>query len=144
MNKVDENIKAYSYQDFKEDLNIFGDCCFKVLFVLYGFLQFFATWELMVKAFHHDNIIILLASIVLGFFPIIGTGFGIYGAYAVWGWDLSYAIFVFIVPYFIVNGPLLLVAFYEYYKDCKRWKAEEEAEQGNTAQINSASTSFSS
>lgn len=125
-NRMDEGIKKYSYEDFREGLNIIGDISFKIIYFCYGFLQFFATWSALVKLFHHDNIIILITSFVLGFLPLVGTGFGIYGAYTAWGWNLSNAILVFfVVPYFIVNGPLLMIAFFEMYKDWKRWQSEK-------------------
>jgi len=118
-------IKEYSYQDFKENMNIICHAFFRLLYVCYGLLQFFATWAGLVKVFHQDNLIILLTSLVLGFLPFIGTPFGIYGAQIGWGWDLSYSIFIFVAPYFVANGPLLLIAFFDMYKDGNRWKMEE-------------------
>jgi hypothetical protein len=121
-----EKIKNFSYEDFKWNVNIVGHISFKIIYFCYGFLQFLATWSGFVKVFHHDNIIIQLASFVFGFIPLIGTGFGIFGAVVGWGWSLSQSILIFfIIPYFIVNGPLLMIGFYDIYKDCKRWQSEK-------------------
>ena len=123
--KIDESFKKYSYQDFKNHMNIICHSSFRILYVFYGVLQFFATWAGLVKIFHHDNIVIQSASLILGFFPFIGTFSGLYGAYIGWDWSLSYSLFVFITPYFIVNGPILLIAFFDIYKDIKRWEMEK-------------------
>lgn len=123
---INERIKKYSYKEFKEAVNIVGHISFIIIYFCYGFLQFFATWSALVKVFHHDNIIILLASLGLGFVPLIGTGFGIFGAHIGWGWHLSNCVLIFfVIPYFIVNGPLLMIAFFDMYKDWKRWQSEK-------------------
>lgn len=125
-NKADKEIKKISYQEFKEAVNIIGHLSFRIIYLCYGLLQFFATWNALVKIFHHDNIIIQLASLGLGFVPVIGTGFGIVGAHLGWGWSLSHSIVIFfIIPYSIVNGPLLMIAFFDMYKDWKRWQTEK-------------------
>lgn len=117
-------VKKYSYEDFKDHMNSICHTAFKIFYVSYGIFQFFAIWAGFVNVFHHDNIIMLLASLVLGFLPFIGTVFGIYGAQIAWGWDIPYSMFIFIAPYFIANGPLLLIGFFDIYKDCKRWEEE--------------------
>lgn len=120
----DEEIARYSYQDFKEHVNIFGHISFIIIYFCYGFLQFFATWNVLAKVLHHDNIVISLVSLVLGFVPVIGTVFGIIGAHWGWGWHLSHSILIFfVIPYFIVNGPLLMIGFFDIYKDWKRWQS---------------------
>lgn len=123
---ISKGLKNCSYQDFKTNMNIICHLIFRILYVAYGFFQFFATWAGFVKIFHHDNIIILLTSCILGFFPFIGTLSGLYGAHIGWGWSLSYSLFIFIVPYFIANGPMFLIVFYDIYKDSRRWKMEKE------------------
>lgn len=121
---ANEKIEKFSYKKFKETVNIIGHISFKIIYVFYGFLQFFATWSGLVKTFHHDNIIIQLASLGLGFVPVIGTGFGIYGAHVGWEWNLFNSILIFfIIPYFIVNGPLLMIGCFDIYKDWKRWQS---------------------
>lgn len=121
-----EEIKKYSYKNFKEHVNIVGHISYKILYVCYSFAQFFALHSALVKAFHNDNIIIMLTSFVLGFIPFLGTLFGIYGAHVGWGWGLSHAVLIFfVIPYFIVNGPLLMIVCYDIYKDWKRWQTEK-------------------
>jgi len=125
-NKRNEEATKDSYEIFKDKLFVLNFISFKIIYVFYGFVQFFATWNALVKVFHHDNIIMMLASLVLGFLPFIGTGFGIYGAHTTWGWSLLQTILIFLViPYFIVNGPLLMVGFFDMYKDWLRWQSEE-------------------
>lgn len=117
---TDYKIKKYSYEKFKWDMNIFCHTIFRIAFVIYGFLQFFVTHAAFVKILHQDNIFIQLVSLILGFFPFIGTFLGVYCAQVAWGWDLPYSIIIFISPYFIAHGPLLLIAFVDIYKDSHR------------------------
>lgn len=118
-------IKGYSYQDFKWDMNIICHLTFKAAYVCYSVLQFFATWAGLVKISHTDNIFTFLISLGLGFLPFFGTFFGIFGAHTGWGWDLTYSFMVFLAPYVVVNGPILLIASIDIYKDWLRWKSEE-------------------
>lgn len=123
--RICEGLKKYSYQDFKIHMNIICHLSFRIFYFCYGVLQFFATWAGLVKVFHHANIITMLASLVLGFFPFIGTLSGLYGAHIAWGWSLPYSLLVFLSPYFVANGPLLLIAFFDIYKDSKRLEMEK-------------------
>lgn len=121
---AEKNTK-FTYKEFKEAVNICGHISFIIIYFCYGFVQTFATWGLFGKIFHQDNIITALGSVILGFLPVIGTGFGIFGAHSAWGWNLPNAILIFfVIPYFIVNGPLLMIGFYDMYKDWKRWQSE--------------------
>lgn len=122
---INDRFKKYSYLDFKTNMNTICNLVFKISYVCCSLLQFFATWAGLVKIFHNDNIILQLASFVLGFLPLIGTISGLYGAHIGWGWSLSYSLFVFIAPYLIVNSPMFLIAFFEIYKDVKRWKIKK-------------------
>lgn len=123
--KISESLKEYSYQNFKHLVNIICHLFFRIFYFCYGILQFFATWAGLVKVSHYDNIITLLVSLGLGFFPFIGTFSGIWGAQTAWGWSLPYSLFIFITPYFVANGPLLLIAFFDIYKDSKYLKMSE-------------------
>lgn len=118
-------IKKYSYQDFKWQLNITCHSLFRITYVLCGAMQAYATWCGLVDVFHRNNIVVLVTSIILGFSPVIGSGFGIYGAYTSWGWSLLHCFVIFIIPYFIVNSPLLMIAFVDMYKDWQRWQTEK-------------------
>lgn len=128
--KVTE-IKKYSYQDFKWHLNITCHSLFRITYVLCGAMQAYATWCGLVDVLHRNNIVVLAASIGLGFVPVIGSGFGIYGAHMSWGWSLLHGFVVFIIPYFIVNTPLLMIAFVDMYKDWLRWQAEKRDKRTN-------------
>lgn len=123
--KVNEESNKFSYQDLREITNIFCSISFKIFYVCYGVLQFFAIWDGLLNISHHNSIIMLLVSLGLAFTPLVGTCFGIWGAHICWGWNLSHSIIVFIIPYFFVNGPLLMITLFETYKDVKRWRAEE-------------------
>lgn len=123
--RINEWIKNYSYQDFKTHMNIICHFSFRIFYFCYGVFQFFATWAGLVKVFHYDNAILILSSFVLGFLPFVGTLSGMYGAHIAWGWSLSYSMFVFIAPYFLAHGPLLLIAFFDIYKDSKRLEMEK-------------------
>lgn len=123
--RISEWLKKYSYQDFKTHMNIICHLSFRIFYFFYGVLQFFATWAGLVKVFNHDNLIVILASFVLGFFPFVGTLSGLYGAHIAWGWSLPYSLLVFIAPYFVAHGPLLLIAFFDIYKDSKRLEMEK-------------------
>lgn len=119
-----EELSKFSYQDLREIVNVFCDFAFKLSYVGYGVLQFFAILTGLSNVFHHSNVIMFLISLVLGFTPFIGTCFGIWGAHIGWGWDLFHSIFVFVIPYVIVNGPIQMIILFEAYKDIKRWKVE--------------------
>lgn len=119
--------KSFSYQDLREVINTFCAFSCKIFYICYGVLQFFAIWDGLLTVFHHNNPVIILVALLLGFFPFcpfVGTGFGIWGAHTGWGIGLSQSVFIFIIPYFFVNFPLLMITAYETYKDVKRWKTE--------------------
>lgn len=117
-------VRNFSYEDLKWHLNVFCHTVFRIMFVLYGFLQFAVTHAAIVKYIENDNIFICITSLVLGFFPFLGTISGIYCSQIVWGWSLPYSIFVFIVPYFIAHGPLWIIICVDIYKDSQRWRTE--------------------
>lgn len=118
--------KEFSYQDLREIVVTVGYFAFKVIYIFYGIVQFLVTWNALAKVFHQSNVIIWLASLVLGFTPFVGTVFGIFGAHVGWGWSLLHSIMIFfVIPYTIVNGPVFMLVFYDIYKDCKRWQAEK-------------------
>lgn len=123
-NKAEKTKKSF-YENLREVINVFCNFSFEISYVCFGILQFFAIWTGLLNVFHNNNIITLLVSLGLGFAPFIGTVFGIWGAHAGWGWDLSRSIFTFVIPYVIVNGPISMIILYETYKDIKRWRAEE-------------------
>lgn len=124
-NDINREFQKYSYQDFREFTNILCHTCFRIFYIYYGLLQFFATKAALIKVFHYDNIITSLISFILGFCPFIGPFFGIWGAHSVWEWSISYSSLIFIAPYFLANSPIFLIIIYEICKDVKRWKAEE-------------------
>lgn len=124
-NRLNLKIKKFTYQDLRETMNIFCGISFKILYILYGFLQFSIIWDYFLNVFHTDNIISFLISLILGFFPFIGTICGIYGADICLNWSLFKSGLVFILPYFIVNGPIIMIILFEVYKDVKRWRIKE-------------------
>lgn len=125
---TESEIKKYSYQDLKWHVNIIGHLSFKIIYVCFGCLQFFATWAGLAKFFDYDSIFIWLASLVLGFIPVIGTGFGIFGAHIGWGWSLFDSILIFfIIPYSICNVPIYIIGIIDMYRDWKRWQSCEKS-----------------
>lgn len=118
-------VKNYSYQDFRGHLNIFCHFCFRVTCICWGFMQFSAIWAGLIKVFHHESIIMPLISFILAFLPVAGPVLALICAHACWGWGLFYSMSFFILPYFLVNSPLQMIALFEFYKDWQRWKAEE-------------------
>lgn len=123
-NKICDGFKNYSYMIFKENLNTFCHFFFRLVYVCYGILQFYAVWGYLTKVFHSSNTIVLLVSLILAFCPFVGPIAGVIGAHMCLGWNIFYSMFFFISPYFLVNTPLHLIAVYEYYKDRKRWELE--------------------
>lgn len=119
-------INSLTYQDLRETVNVICDLFFKTFFVGYGILKFFAISAGLLGIFHHDNIFLLLISSLLAFLPIIGTLLGIWGSCTSWGWGIWNAIFIFTIPYFIVNCPIFMIIFFEAYKDIKRWQVEKQ------------------
>lgn len=119
------DLNSFTYQDLRETVNILCDWAFKVFFIGYGILQFFAISSGLLKIFHHDGIFTLLISSILAFFPFVGSVLGIWGACISWGWNLWNAIFIFTLPYFIIHGPMFMIILYESYKDIKRWQMEK-------------------
>lgn len=120
-----KDVRKFAYEDLREVVNILCNLSLKILFVFYGFFQFSIIWDYFLKVFRTDNIITSLISLILGFFPFIGTICGIYGSHVCWGWSLFHSAFIFLLPYFIVNGPIQMIIIYEVYKDVKRWKSEK-------------------
>lgn len=120
------DINRFTYKDLRETVNIICDLFFKIFFLGYGILKFFAISSVLLKFFHHDNIFILLFSSLFAFLPIIGSIFGICGACTSWGWNVKSSILIFTIPYFIVNGPIFMIILFETYKDIKRWRSEKQ------------------
>lgn len=117
-----EEIKKYSYQDFKESANIFCYFIFILTYLFLGFFQFFVIWTSLTKILHHDSIMIAIISFLLGFIPIIGTVFGIFAVHFNWGWSFSHALIILVIPYLISNTPLFMITLYDIYTDWKRWQ----------------------
>ena len=122
-NKTDEENQKYTYWDFKEHANIICHTCFRTTYIACGILQFFAIWVGLTRISHHDNMLIMIASFILGFLPFIGALFGIISAHINWSWSFHYCLFVFIIPYFIANAPLFMIALYDFHKDQQHWKS---------------------
>jgi hypothetical protein len=119
------DFNSLTYQDFKETVNILCDLTFKIFFIGYGILQFFAISSGLLRIFHHDSIFILLISTLFAFLPVMGSILGVWGACTSWGWNIWSSILIFSLPYFVVNGPLLMITFFETYKDMRRWQAQK-------------------
>lgn len=113
------------YVLFKDYVNYFCHACFRLLYVCLGVFQFFAIKNIFAQVFQHDNAIIAVVSFVLAFIPVFGQLFATYGACSCWGWDVLHAGAVFMLPYLLVHSPLFMVAFFDIYKDYRRWKIEE-------------------
>lgn len=113
------------YVLFKDYVNYFCHACFRIVYVCFGFLQFFAIQSIFVQVLHFNNVITSLISFVLAFIPVLGPILALYGACLSWGWSNSFAVVVFILPYIFVHFPLFMVTFVDIYKDWKRWNAEE-------------------
>lgn len=120
-----EDFDNFTYQDLREVVNILCDLAFKVFFIGYGILQFFAISSGLLRIFHHDGILVLLISSVLAFLPVVGSILGAVGAYASWGWSIWNTLLVFSMPYLIIHGPMFMIIFFETYKDIRRWQAEK-------------------
>lgn len=121
----DADAKKFSYQNLRDMVNIFCNFSFNIFYVGYGILQFFAIWDGLLNISHHNSIIMLLVSLGLAFTPVVGTCLGIWGASSAWGWSLFYSVSIFIIPYFFVNVPLLIIALFEIYNDTKKWRTEK-------------------
>lgn len=119
-----ESLNNFTYQDLRETINVLCDLAFKICFISYGILQFFAISSGLLKFLHSDNIFVLLISSVLAFLPVIGSLLGAWGACVSWGWGVWNSIVIFFVPYVIINGPIFMIILFEYYKDIKRWQKE--------------------
>lgn len=121
-----EEISKYSYEDFREHLNILCEIFFRIFYVSYGFVQFLLTLSLFTKVFHDINLFTFLSALVLGYFPVVGTAFGILGSHAIWGWSWSNSVLIFFaIPYFISIGPILMIVLFEAYKDWQRWQSNK-------------------
>lgn len=118
------DLNSLTYQDLKETVTILCDLAFKVFFVGYGILQFFAISSGLLKIFHHDGIFTLLISSILAFLPVVGSILGVWGACTSWGWNIWNAIIIFALPYVIIHGPMFMIILCESYKDIKRWQEE--------------------
>lgn len=123
-NQVIEGIKSYSYEDLRWHLNYICHSAFRLTCVCLGFIQFFAIWGALANIFPSHNIITPLISLILAFIPLVGTVLGAIAAYANWDWNLFGSLCFFILPYFIANSPLNMIAVYETCKDMQRWKIE--------------------
>lgn len=118
------DLSNFTYQDFRDTVNILCDLAFKTFFIGYGILQFFAISSGLLRFLHYDNFFVLLISSMFAFLPIIGSILGAWGACTSWGWNIWNSICIFAVPYVIIHGPLLMITLFESYKDIKRWQRE--------------------
>lgn len=122
---AEEEPKKYSWQDLREHINIFCNLSLRIFYICCSVLQFFATMAGFSHIFPSHNIFAAIVSLPLALFPIVGTLFGIWGAYTAWGWYLSHATIVFVTPYFIVLGPMYMISIVEFCRDVNRWQAEK-------------------
>lgn len=118
------DLNNFTYQNFREMVNVMCDLAFKFFFISYGILQFFAISSGLLSFLHYDNFFVLLISSLLAFLPIIGSILGAWGACTSWGWSLWNSIFIFTLPYIIIHGPIFMITLFESYKDIKRWQTE--------------------
>lgn len=122
---MDERVlfnRNYSYENLKWHLNIFCHTVFRIMFIVYGFLQSAVIHSAMVKTFNDDNVFVFALALILGFFPFVGTFLGIFCAQIVWAWNFPHSVFVFFAPYFIAHGPLWVIICVDIYKDSLRWR----------------------
>lgn len=122
---TNETINKFTYKDLKENINIFCNFSLKITYVCFGFLQFAVIWNYFLKVCRTDNIFTFLASLILGFFPFVGTLLGAYSVHICWKWDLFHSVLVFISPYMLIHGPMLMIILFETYKDIKRWHSRK-------------------
>lgn len=120
-----EIVNKFNYKNLREFINIFCNFSLKITYICFGFLQFSVIWSYFLNVFRIDNIFTFLISLVLGFFPFVGTFLGIYGAHICWKWSLSYSTFIFTIPYLIIHGPMFMIILFEAYKDIKCWHSKK-------------------
>lgn len=107
-------IEKYSLETLKEKIYQFTTVSFYISYLALGALQFFATWAGMFEYFHNNFIVVFFVSSFVSFIPFVGTGFGIYGAHVGWGWNLPLAVALFIGPYVIIGGLVLLAGLIDF------------------------------
>lgn len=66
-----------------------------VLYIVIGLIQFSAVWAGISLAFGFSGLGGFLLSMFLGWFPLIGSILGIWGAIYAWEWPWYLAIFLF-------------------------------------------------
>ncbi len=77
---------------------------FGIAYFLVGLFQFFAAWDGVKLAFGVGNVMGFIISGLVTYVPLLGSAFGVYGAYNVWEWSLiaSILLFFWYVPVFLV------------------------------------------
>jgi len=118
-------IKKYALEDLKESIFSFSTISFQISYLALGALQFFATWAGMFKLCHNNFIIVFFVSSFVSFIPLVGTGFGIYGAHTGWGWNLFASILLFVGPYLLIGGVVLIAVIIGLFEDWSKKKNYE-------------------
>ena len=83
---------------------------FPVFFIVITILQFIAGLDGLMHLFNLHWIFAGFAAAVLVLMPAIGPMVGLYGAVAVWEWNIWLALFLFFWPYFIYFGLIMFGA----------------------------------
>lgn len=77
---------------------------FPVFYIVITILQFIAALDGIMHIFGLHWIFAGFAAVFLALMPAIGPMAGLYGAVAVWKWNIWLALFLFFWPYFILFG----------------------------------------
>ncbi|MEI8377937.1 MAG: DUF805 domain-containing protein [bacterium] len=96
-----EEKPSFSWQKLKDQILSASGACLYITYLLLGLVQFLATWAGLEETFHNNIIPFLLAGFV-AYIPLVGTGFGIYGAHVGWGLSLLSSILIFTAPYILM------------------------------------------
>lgn len=80
----------------------------QIAYFVIGIVQFFAVWDgaehLIGAESFFGRMAAFLLSLFVTYIPLVGSGFGVYGAVNVWDWSLtkSLVLFFWYVPVFVV------------------------------------------
>ncbi|MFY2824506.1 hypothetical protein [Ruegeria sp. MALMAid1280] len=71
---------------------------FFVAYIVMGFVQFFATMDGLEQATGISGFFNVIVSFFLAYVPVVGAITGVYGAVAVWDWNILLALALFFWP----------------------------------------------
>jgi len=84
-----------------------------IMFFILGLFQLFAIMDGIQVWLGIGSFLSFMLALFLAYFPLVGTGLGMYGAVTAWGWSWMQAIGLFFGPFIVIVVITLLAGVFD-------------------------------